>query len=63
MAMTRFSAGAPTAAAVNAGVGPHFDVLEVSHPDYVALIEADAAFWALVPRQEALDYLLGHEFP
>jgi uncharacterized protein len=63
MAMTRFSAGVPTAVAVNAGVGPHFDVLEVGHPDYVALIEADAAFWALVPRQEALDYLLGTQFP
>jgi uncharacterized protein len=63
MAMTGLTSGAPTTVGVNAGVGPHFDVLEVGHPDYVALIEADAAFWALVPRQEALDYLLGSKFP
>ena len=63
MAMNPLVAGAPTTVAVNAGVGPHFDVLEVGHPDYVALIEADAAFWALVPRAEALDYLLGTALP
>jgi uncharacterized protein len=56
-------AGAPATFAVNVGVGPHFDVLEVGHSDYVALIEADAAFWALVPRSQALDYLLGTAFP
>jgi uncharacterized protein len=61
--MTGLSAGAPAAVAVNAGAGPHFDVLEVGHPDYVALIEADAAFWALVPRLEAMDYLLGAKLP
>lgn len=63
MAGTRPAGGAPTSVVVNAGDGPHFDVLEVGHPDYVALIEADAAFWTLAPRQEALDYLLGSAFP
>jgi len=53
----------PSLAAVNAGAGPHFDVLEVGHPDYVALINADTAFWVLSPREEALDYLLGSELP
>jgi uncharacterized protein len=53
----------PSAASVNAGAGPHFDVLEVGHPDYVALINADTAFWVLSPRAEALDYLLGGELP
>ncbi len=53
----------PSLATVNAGAGPHFDVLEVGHPDYVALINADTAFWVLSPRQEALDYLLGGELP
>jgi len=53
----------PSAAGVNAGAGPHFDVLEVGHPDYVALINADTAFWVLSPRAEALDYLLGGELP
>jgi len=52
-----------SAAYVNAGAGPHFDVLEVGHPDYVALINADTAFWVLSPRAEALDYLLGGELP
>ncbi len=53
----------PSQAQVNAGAGPHFDVLEVGHADYVALINADTAFWMLAPRAEALDYLLGPELP
>jgi uncharacterized protein len=53
----------PSAAGVNAGAGPHFDVLEVGHGDYVALINADTAFWMLAPRAEALDYLLGADLP
>ena len=53
----------PSSVAVNAGAGPHFDVLEVGHPDYVALINADTAFWVLSPREEALAYLLGGELP
>ncbi len=48
---------------VNAGAGPHFDVLEVGHEDYVALIEADTAFWVLAPRAQALTMLLGPELP
>lgn len=55
--------GAHLALAVNAGAGPHFDVLEVGHPQYVALVEADTAFFALVPRGEVLDYLLGVDLP
>ena len=53
----------PSSVAVNAGAGPHFDVFEVGHPDYVALINADTAFWVLSPREEALAYLLGGELP
>lgn len=53
----------PSASQVNAGYGPHFDVLEIGHPDYVALINADTAFWVLSPRAEALEYLLGGELP
>uniref|UniRef100_A0A7C5EU11 Peptide-modifying radical SAM enzyme CbpB n=1 Tax=Desulfobacca acetoxidans TaxID=60893 RepID=A0A7C5EU11_9BACT len=55
--------GAHLALAVNAGAGPHFDVLEVGHPMYVALIEADTAFFSLVPREAVLDYLLGVDLP
>ena len=53
----------PAGVPVNAGAGPHFDVLEIGHDDFVALINADTAFWVLAPRDEALDYLLGAELP
>ncbi len=53
----------PAGVPVNAGAGPHFDVLEIGHDDFVALINADTAFWVLVPRDQALDYLLGAELP
>lgn len=53
----------PAGVPVNAGAGPHFDVLEVGHDDFVALINADTAFWVLAPRDQALDYLLGPELP
>ncbi len=48
---------------VNTAAGPHFDLIDVGHPDYVALIEADTAFWVLLPRREALDYLFGPDLP
>ncbi len=50
-------------AQINAGTGPHFDVLEVGHQDYVALIQADSAFWVLAPRDQALEMLLGGDLP
>jgi uncharacterized protein len=53
----------PAGVPVNAGAGPHFDVLEIGHEDFVALINADTAFWVLAPRDEALEYLLGAELP
>jgi uncharacterized protein len=53
----------PAGVPVNAGAGPHFDVLEIGHEDFVALINGDTAFWVLAPRDQALDYLLGAELP
>jgi uncharacterized protein len=53
----------PAGVPVNAGAGPHFDVLEIGLDDFVALINADTAFWVLAPREQALDYLLGAELP
>jgi uncharacterized protein len=53
----------PAGVPVNAGAGPHFDVLEIGRDDFVALINADTAFWVLAPRAEALDYLRGPELP
>jgi uncharacterized protein len=61
MAKAQLSTGSPAPAQVNAGAGPHIDLLEVGHPDYVALIQADTAFWMLAPRAQALDLLLGPE--
>lgn len=63
MLNTHVLTGASAAVQANAGAAPHFDVLETAHPGYVALIEADTAFWALVKREEALDVLLGPELP
>ena len=53
----------PAGVPVNAGAGPHFDVLEIGLDDFVALINADTAFWVLAPRDQALEYLLGAELP
>jgi uncharacterized protein len=47
--------------AVNTGAAPHLDVVDLGRKDYVALVEPDTAFWVLVPRAEALDYLSGRE--
>jgi len=54
---------APASLQANAGAAPHFHVLATAHPDYVALIEAETAFWVLVRREEALDLLLGEDLP
>jgi hypothetical protein len=49
----------PSLTAVNAGAGPHFDVLEVGHPDYVALINADTAFWVLADLHRRISACIG----
>lgn len=59
MATIKLLSGSSASLQVNAGAGPHLDLLEVGHPDYVALIQADTAFWMLAPRGQALDLLLG----
>jgi uncharacterized protein len=35
---------------VGTGNGPAFQPLEIGHPEYVAVVEPDTAFWALVRR-------------
>ncbi len=42
---------------VNMGPGPHFQPIDIGSPDYVAVIEADSAFWTLVPRDELAEFL------
>lgn len=53
----------PRGAAVNMGTGPRFDLIEIGHPEYVAVVEADTAFWTLAPRPQALDLALGADLP
>jgi uncharacterized protein len=44
---------------VGTGNGPTFQPIDIGHPDYVALIEPDTAFWALVERAKLADVALG----
>jgi uncharacterized protein len=44
---------------VGTGNGPTFQPIDIGHPDYVALIEPDTAFWALVERTKLADVALG----
>ncbi len=44
---------------VGTGNGPTFQPLEIGHPDYVAVVEPDTAFWALVRRQKLAELALG----
>jgi uncharacterized protein len=46
---------------VNTGNGPTFQVIDIDHPDYVAVIEPDTAFWSLVQRDRLADVLAGGE--
>jgi len=53
----------PQGGQVNVGCGPRFDLVDIGHPHYVAVVEADTAFWTLVPREQALDMVLGSDLP
>lgn len=44
---------------VGTGNGPAFQPIDIGHPEYVAVIEPDTAFWALVSRQTLADVALG----
>ena len=37
----------------NTGNGPTFQVIDIDHPDYVGIIEPDAAFWSVVRKDKA----------
>ena len=43
---------------VGTGNGPAFQPIDIGHPDYVAVIEPDTAFWALVRREKLADAAL-----
>ena len=42
---------------VNSGNGPTLQPIDIGHPDYVALIDPDTAFWSLVRREKLSDFL------
>ncbi|HAU38998.1 MAG TPA: peptide-modifying radical SAM enzyme CbpB [Phycisphaerales bacterium] len=44
---------------VNTGNGPTFQPIAIGHQDYVAVLESDTAFWALVRRDRLADALSG----
>ncbi|MGO8746535.1 MAG: peptide-modifying radical SAM enzyme CbpB [Thermoguttaceae bacterium] len=44
---------------VGTGNGPAFQPIDIGHPDYVAVIEPNTAFWALVPREQLGEVALG----
>jgi uncharacterized protein len=35
--------------------------LDIGHPEYVAVVEADSAFWTLAPKVQAAAFLLGED--
>jgi uncharacterized protein len=42
---------------VNTGNGPTFQPIDIGHEDYMAVIEPDTAFWALVRREKLAETL------
>jgi len=42
---------------VNSGLGPTLQPIDIGHPRYVGLIDADTAFWVLVKRDKVSDIL------
>jgi uncharacterized protein len=46
---------------VGTGNGPAFQPIDIGHEDYVAVLEPDNAFWALVKREDLAEVALGGE--
>jgi uncharacterized protein len=45
---------------VGTGNGPAFQPIDIGHPDYVAVVEPDTAFWALIRREKLAEVALGN---
>ncbi|MFA6411741.1 MAG: peptide-modifying radical SAM enzyme CbpB [Syntrophales bacterium] len=43
----------------NTGNGPTFQIIDIDHPEYMAVIDPDTAFWSLVRREKLADVLSG----
>lgn len=44
---------------VNTGNGPTFQAIDIGHPEYMAVIDPDTAFWSLVNKEKLADVLSG----
>lgn len=44
---------------VNTGNGPTFQAIDIGHPEYMAVIDPDTAFWSLVKKEKLADVLSG----
>jgi len=44
---------------VGSGNGPSFQPIDIGHADYVAVLEPDTAFWALVPKEDLAEVTFG----
>ena len=44
---------------INTGNGPTFQAIDIGHPEYMAVIDPDTAFWSLVKRTKLADVLSG----
>lgn len=44
---------------VNTGNGPIFQAIDIGHPEYMAVIDPDTAFWSLVKKEKFADVLCG----
>jgi uncharacterized protein len=46
----------------NSGTGPHLEPIDIGHPQYLALVDPDTAFWALVAKPSLADTLANPAF-
>ena len=48
---------------INTGNGPTFQAIDIGHPEYMAVIDPDTAFWSLVKRKKLAYVLSGGDVP
>ncbi len=44
---------------INSGNGPAFQPIDIGHPDYMGVLEADTAFWSLVRKENLPELFTG----
>lgn len=45
---------------INVGNGPHFQIVDIGHDDYMAFINPDTAFWSLV-KKDKVNSIFSHD--